>query len=262
MERTLTIFTEDFYYSVTALMAAMAVIVFIALQRVSAGYGILYTRKWGPTLDNRTGWVAMEAPAFVSMLCFWLLSPRSGAVAPAVMASLFLLHYFQRSFVFPFLIRGKSRMPVAIVVMGVTFNIVNAYLIGGWLFWVAPVGRYTVSWLCDPLFILGAVVFFFGMWVNLQSDYIVRHLRKAGDTRHYIPCGGFYRYVTSANYFGELVEWTGYAILTWSVGGAVFALWTFANLAPRARKLTARYEEEFGDDYRRLHRRHIIPFIY
>ena len=32
-----------------------------------------------------------------------------------VFACLFLLHYFQRSFVFPLLMRGKSRMPVAIV---------------------------------------------------------------------------------------------------------------------------------------------------
>ena len=77
-----------------------------------------------------------------------------------------------------------------------------------------------------------------------------------------MPMGGMCRYVTSANYFGEFVEWTGFAILTWSWAGAVFALWTFANLAPRARDLSRRYETEFGDAYTKLHRRHIIPFIY
>lgn len=71
-----------------------------------------------------------------------------------------------------------------------------------------------------------------------------------------------FRYVSSANYFGEVVEWTGFAILTWSWAGAVFALWTFANLAPRAGKIRDRYADEFGDEFRRLKLRRIIPYIY
>lgn len=90
----------------------------------------------------------------------------------------------------------------------------------------------------------------------------MRNLRRPGDTRHYIPRGGMYRFVTSANYFGEFTEWAGFAILTWSVAGAVFALWTFANLAPRAMQIHRRYLSEFGDEYRSLNRRYIIPFIY
>ena len=96
----------------------------------------------------------------------------------------------------------------------------------------------------------------------MHSDHVIRSLRKPGDTRHYIPTRGFYRYVASANYFGELTEWIGYAILTWSLGGAVFALWTFANLAPRARSIHRRYCREFGDEYRNLGTRYLIPFIY
>ena len=71
-----------------------------------------------------------------------------------------------------------------------------------------------------------------------------------------------FRYVSSANYLVELVEWTGFAILTWSAAGAVFALWTFANLAPRARKINERYSQEFGDEFKRLNLKSIIPFIY
>lgn len=152
-------------------------------------------------------------------------------------------------------------MPLAVILMGVVFNLINAYMIGGWLFYIAPL-QYPVSWLYSPLFILGTLIFFCGMWINIKSDSIVRHLRKPGDTRHYIPKGGLYNYVTSANYFGEFVEWTGYAILTWSLGGLAFAVWTFANLAPRARSIHQRYISEFGDDYRCLHRKYIIPFIY
>lgn len=257
-------FAPDTYYTVIWTMIALAVIVFIALHRVTAGYGMAFTRAWGPSVPNRLGWVLMEAPVFFAMLALWALAPqREGtAAATAVLAAFFLLHYFQRSFIFPLLIRGKSRMPLSIILMGVTFNLVNAYMIGGWLFWLAPAGMYTDAWLTSPCFIAGTLLFFAGMAVNLHSDHVVRNLRAPGDTRHYIPRGGMYRYVTSANYFGEFIEWTGYALLTWSMAGAVFAIWTFANLAPRARSLNARYTAEFGDEYRKLNLKYIIPFIY
>lgn len=256
------IFNPTIYWSITGVMAGLAVIVFIALQRFTAGYGMMYRKGWGPTVGNRLGWVLMEAPSFVAMLLLWLLSPRSHDAAPIVMASLFLLHYLQRSFIFPLLMRGKSRMPWAIILMGVAFNVINAYMLGGWIFYIAPPGTYTTAWLTSPLFIVGTLIFLVGMAINLQSDNIVRHLRRPGDTAHYIPRGGMYRFVTSANYFGEITEWTGYAILTWSIPGAVFVLWTFANLAPRAKQIHRRYISEFGDEYTRLHRRYIIPFIY
>ena len=98
--------------------------------------------------------------------------------------------------------------------------------------------------------------------VSYTHLYIIRHLRKPGDTRHYIPRGGMFRYVSSANYFGELTEWVGFAIASWSWAGAVFAWWTFANLAPRAASLYKRYEKEFGQEFTSLHRKRIIPFIY
>lgn len=259
MER---LFNPELYWSIIGSMVCLAVVVFVALHRVTAGYGMMYNRKWGPAVGNRLGWVLMEAPSFFAMLALWLLSDRRGEAAPIVMAALFLVHYFQRSFIFPFLIRGKGKMPLAIILMGVIFNVVNAYMLGGWIFYVSAPEAYPVSWLYSPLFIVGTLIFLTGMGINLQSDSIVRHLRKPGDTRHYIPRGGMYRYVTSANYFGEFMEWVGFAILTWSVAGAVFALWTFANLAPRAIKIHQRYISEFGDEYRNLRRRYIIPFIY
>ena len=256
------LFNPILYQTVVASMAALAVIVFIALQRITPGYGILYNSKWGPAISNRTGWIIMEAPVFFAMLLLWLMSPRRAEAAPAAMASLFLLHYFQRSFIFPLMLRGNSRMPVAIVTSGIIFNLINAYMLGGWIFYVSPPGSYPASWLASPMFITGTAVFFAGMAINWQSDHIVRHLRKPGDTRHYIPRGGMFRYVTSANYFGEFLEWTGFAILTWSAAGAVFALWTFANLAPRAAATHRRYIREFGDEYSSLGRKYILPFIY
>jgi len=239
-------------------MAALGAVVFVALYFVDAGYGYLFNPKFGRPVPNRTGWVLMEAPAFVAMVCMMVTAPAF-EIVPVLLAVLYLHHYFQRSFIFPLLMRGRSKMPLGIVVMGMVFNTVNAVLIGLWLFWYAPAGYYDLK---APHLWIGIVLFFVGMTINMQADHIVRHLRKPGDTKHYIPRGGMFRYVSSANYFGELVEWTGFAIASWSGAGLLFVWWTFANLVPRSAALYRRYEAEFGDEFRALKRKRIIPFIY
>lgn len=245
-----------------AIMAAVAVAVFVSLFFVDAGYGKFYTKKWGPAISNRLGWVLMECPVFFLMIALWLCSDRRDDLPRIVMLLIFEIHYFQRSFIFPLLIRGEGRMPLSIIVMSILFNSLNALAQGGWLFYFSPLERYTVAWLSDPRFIAGTLLFFYGMYVNISSDSIIRHLRKPGDNAHYLPEGGMFKYVTSANYFGELLEWVGFAILSWSLSGALFALWTFANLGPRAARIYERYKQEFPGrlDTERVKR--MIPFIY
>jgi len=97
-------------------------------------------------------------------------------------------------------------MPAGIMLMGITFNLLNGYMQGEWIFYLAPQDMYTKSWLHSPQFIVGTILFFTGMAINIQSDHIVRHLRKPGDTNHYLPKKGLFKYVTSANYFGEIVR--------------------------------------------------------
>ncbi len=241
-------------------MALMGVVVFVALYFVEAGYGYLFNPKFGFPLSNKVGWVLMEAPAFLVM-AWWCTKSTLGQTVQLVLAALYLLHYFQRSFIFPLLMRGRSKMPVGIALMGLVFNSINAFLIGCWLFELAPAGFYA-DWFTDLRFWAGLLIFLLGMGINMQADHIVRNLRKPGDTRHYIPRGGMFRYVSSANYFGELVEWTGFAIATWSWTGALFVWWTFANLAPRSASLYKRYEREFGEEFTHLGRKRILPFIY
>ena len=256
------------YYIFMTAMFAMAIIVFIALFFFKAGYGYLSASHWGPKINNKAAWVIMESPAFIFLLLYvidYLLSGRDTGNEKTVlliMAAFFLVHYFQRAFIFPFLMRGKSEMPILIMLMGMTFNGLNSYFIGSWLFEFAPAGKYTMEWLSSPQFIIGGLVFLTGMLINLDSDHVIRHLRKPGDTKHYIPKKGLYKYVTSANYFGELTEWVGYAILTWSPAGLLFAVWTFANLAPRSKAMKEKYEQEFGDEYKELKKKNLIPFIW
>ena len=197
---------------------------FFALYFIDAGYGMMYTKRWGPAIDNRLGWVIMESPVFFAMCLLWWCSDRRADTVPLIFFILFQLHYFQRSFIFPLLIKGKSKMPLAIILSGITFNLLNALMQGGWIFYVSPAGTYTPDWLYSPQFIAGIIIFFSGIAINLNSDNIIRHLRRPGDTKHYIPRGGMFRYVSSANYFGEFLEWVAFAVLTWSAAGAVFAI--------------------------------------
>lgn len=250
-------------------MAALGLVVFICLFFVKAGYGYLSSAKWGPVLNNKLAWILMEAPAFFCMLFYTLrdvfgysTASNNSKLVLYIIAGLFLLHYFQRTFIFPLLMRGKGTMPIAVMLMGMVFNCLNSWFIGKWLFTYAPDGFYPLSRLGSWQFILGTLLFFAGMFINLQSDHIIRSLRAPGDNKHYIPRKGMYKYVTSANYFGEIVEWLGFAVLSWSSCGFLFFFWTFCNLAPRSKSLTQKYEQEFGDEYRNLHKKNLIPFIW
>ena len=49
-------------------MSLVAIVVFVALHFVDAGYGKFYNRKWGPSVNNKLGWVLMESPVFIAML--------------------------------------------------------------------------------------------------------------------------------------------------------------------------------------------------
>ena len=250
-------------------MAALAVLVFIALNFVEASYGITFDKKWGVAINNKVAWLCMEAPVFILMTVLCLLSPRmtpfcmDTSFVPFLMFLFFQTHYIRRSFIFPFLLKGKNKMPVTVMMMGVLFNLCNAFMQGGWLFYKSPEGIYSMGWLLTPQFIIGVIIFFSGMTLNIQSDKIIQDLRKPGDSNHYLPSKGLFRYVTGAHYFGELIEWTGFAILTWSIPGALFVLWTLANLAPRANVVYKKYKKMFGAETineRKLKR--IIPYIY
>lgn len=252
--------TLEHFNILLIIMAAIAAIVFVALYFVEAGYGMLFNKRWGAPIPNKIAWVCMEAPVFLVMLLLWAWSDRRFETVPLLFFLFFELHYLQRSFIFPLLIKGKSKMPAGIMAMGIVFNLLNGYIQGMWIFYLSPENMYTAEWLTTPQFMVGTLLFFGGMLVNWQSDYIVRHLRRPGDTNHYLPRGGMFDYVTSANYFGELVEWCGFALLTWSASGALFAWWTFANLVPRANTIWHKYKAMFGPEVGR--RKRIIPFIY
>lgn len=243
-------------------MMALAVVVFVCLYFINAGYGQFRTGQWGPSINNRVAWVLMEAPVFLVMCLIWGSAGFDLRLPQLVLLLLFQLHYFQRSFVFPFLLQGKGRMPLTIIGMGILFNVINGVLQGGGLYWYPnPDFSLGAAYLWRPHVLLGILLFLVGLVINWHSDHVIRHLRKPGDTGHYLPRKGMYRYVTSANYLGELMEWVGFALAAATPAAWVFPVWTAANLVPRAHAIHRRYHREFGDEALGSRRR-IIPFIY
>lgn len=69
-------------------------------------------------------------------------------------------------------------MALIIMLLGMLFNCVNALMQGGWLFYKSPDDYYTIDWLTTPQFIIGTIIFFVGMIINIHSDNIIRNLRK------------------------------------------------------------------------------------
>lgn len=257
------------FYDICFMMIVLGCIVWVSLYFVDAGYGKMTSEKWGPAINNKIGWMLMECPVFLVVLYFWAKSPVRFNVPYLLFFLLFEFHYLHRAFIAPFLMRGKSKMPFAIMLLSVAFNLINGWMQGKWLFELAPQHPeyqmlYTTNWLLDWRFIAGTVIFFTGMTINWHSDYIIRHLRQPGDTKHYLPKGGMYNYVTSANYLGEIIEWMGWAMLTWSLAGFVFFFFTMSNLVPRSNSIYKKYQNEFADEFeaRRPKLKRILPFIY
>ncbi|KAM9065904.1 3-oxo-5-alpha-steroid 4-dehydrogenase 2 isoform 3-T3 [Sarcophilus harrisii] len=163
---------------------------------------------------------------------------------------------FSGTFIYSLLTRG-SPFPLKLLFPGLIFCTVNGFLQGHYLIYCA---EYPDEWFTDVRFTSGIFLFFLGMTINIHSDYLLRHLRKPGETSYKIPQGGLFTYISGANYFGEIVEWIGYAMATWSLPGLAFAFFSLCFLGKRAREHHRFYLKKF-QDYPKS-RKAIIPFIF
>jgi protein-S-isoprenylcysteine O-methyltransferase Ste14 len=235
----------------------VGVVTFLVLFFITAPYGRHTRGGWGPTLSNRLGWLIMESPAALAFAGIYAVGKHATEPVPLVLCALWLTHYVHRAFIFPFRLRSaKKPMPISVMSMAIVFNGINAYLNARW---ISDLGSYGTDWLRDPRFVAGVIAFVGGMAMNIQSDNILFALRKPGESGYRIPEGGAYRWVTSPNYLGELIEWAGWAMATWSLAGLSFFLFTFANLVPRAIAHHRWYRETFPE-YPKS-RRAVIPWL-
>jgi 3-oxo-5-alpha-steroid 4-dehydrogenase 1 len=237
---------QAFFNILLVVWFVLAAVIFITLFFIVAPYGRHSRRSWGPQMGDKLGWIVMEAPAPVLFAAFFMLGINHISLTAIAFLILWEMHYLHRAFIYPFTRRsGASGMAVVVVCMGLVFNMGNAYLNGRYLFTLS--GGYINGWLLTPQFITGAALFIAGFAINRWADISLRDLRQPGESGYKIPEGGLYRWISCPNYFGEMLTWVGWAVATWSLAGLAFAVFTMANLAPRARAHHLWYKRQFAD---------------
>jgi len=173
--------TLSTYHLFTGVWIFFSIIIFLTLLKITVPYGRHTRQGWGPMLSERFGWVFMEFPSVAVMPILFAMSPSKKNLVLVLFFLLWELHYINRTFIYPLRIRGNRKlMPLAVVFTAFFFTIINGYLNGIYLFYIAD--RYALSWFGDPRFIAGMIVFFTGFFINQVSDSILRNLRKKNGT--------------------------------------------------------------------------------
>jgi protein-S-isoprenylcysteine O-methyltransferase Ste14 len=248
----------DHYYLLIKIWIGFGILLFPVLLSITAPYGRHSRKDWGPVIPNRVGWIIMELPALVMFIVFFMVGPNPVGFVSLIFFILYTIHYTNRAIVFPLRTHTSEKfMPLIIAVFAIFFNLVNGFINGHYFGSIS--GGYGVEWLYDIRFITGGFLFLLGMAINLKSDNQLLALRRTVQNGYSIPTGGLFRYVSCPNFFGEILEWTGFAIMTWSPAALAFAVWTLVNLIPRAIDHHRWYREKFSDYP--PERKAVIPFI-
>lgn len=236
----------------------VAAVTFVIVAFIDAPYGRHARRGWGPQIPTRLGWIVMESPAIIGPIVIMAAAPPA-TTSPAawILLGIWLFHYGYRTLVFPWLIRANgSTMPVVVAALAFVYNVFNAWVN---FTWVSQHGEYGWSWLTQPTFFAGLALFVAGFLGHVRSDHILRNLRAPGETGYRIPHGFLFRWVSCPNYFSEIVQWFGWALLAWSPAGLMFAVYTIANLGPRAVAHHQWYRTTFADYP--PSRRALVPWV-
>jgi 3-oxo-5-alpha-steroid 4-dehydrogenase 1 len=247
---------EKIQVGLTVFIFVMSVLSFWGSLRTVNPYGRHMQKDQSNTLPALPAWLLFESPQWFSFAITFWLSAQSPSPAALTLFALWQAHYIHRAILYPLRMRDRhKRFPLSGVVYGIAFNSINGF-INGYAVAHAP-HLASASWLSDPRFIAGLAIAATGWVINFQADTILINLRKDGFTGYRVPYGGFFRYVSSANYFGEIVLWCGWAMMSWTLAGLSFAVFTISNLLPRALSHHRWYVETFADYPR--DRKAIIP---
>lgn len=266
--RALPTNTVELSHLAAAVMIIAGIAAFISLQFLSAPYGrhggTPLADWFGPKLNGRLAWCLQEAPsALLPGWYWWTYGAGFNWATHAAMAML-VTHYVQRAFVYPFQMNSPSATPLAIAGMAYLFCSYNGWMQGLSMSTMGVAGAD--SRLDCARQAAGAALWLAGLAINLHADSVLRALRTPANPeyqpgkRYYIPRGGAFRWVSGANYFGEILEWTGWALFCGTFASAAFAWFTFANVAPRAASHHRWYQSKF-DDYPKS-RAAVIPYLW
>ena len=246
------------YFNIVYAWIIIGLLSFPFILKFDAPYGRHSSSKWGYSIDNKLAWIVMELPALLVCPLIFYLSTNEKSILTSFFIFLWLVHYFNRTIIYPNrILTKKKKMPLIIVMLAFIFNLVNGY-INGYYFGFIDFS-YSLEWVYTPQFIIGSILFIVGFLINTSSDSILINLRKKNTNEYTIPRKGLFNYISCPNFFGEIIEWLGFAVMTWSIAGLAFFLWTFFNLFPRALSHHTWYKNTFNDYPK--NRKAVFPFI-
>ena len=238
--------------NITYLWILIALIVLPVNLIYKAPYGKHSTKKWGKSIDNKTGWILMELPALLTcpLIYFAIVEEINLSIMFII---LWITHYFNRTIIYPLRIKTKGKkIPIAIVASAFFFNMVNGVFNG---YFLTLVQFESIS---EFYLILGFIIFIIGFYINISSDNLLIKLRT-NQKGYVIPNGKLFNYVSCPNFFGEIIEWLGFAIMTLNPGSLSFLIWTICNLIPRSKAHHKWYIENF-ENYPKK-RKAVIPYL-
>ncbi|XP_076918719.1 steroid 5-alpha-reductase DET2-like [Bidens hawaiensis] len=252
---------ESFFHTAVITYFLITPTTFISCRYITAPYGKHHRHGWGLTVPPSIAWFLMESPTLWFTLLLYPLGQHSKTLKTLTLISPFLIHYFHRTVIYPLRLRRtrtrSNGYPITIAGIAFAFNLFNSYLQTRSITEYVDYSDDQWFWL---RFGLGLVVFVVGMVVNVRSDMTLVRLKEMGKG-YRVPKGGLFEYVSCPNYFGEIVEWFGWWVMTGSWVGLGFLLYTCANLVPRAWANHKWYLDKFGAEYPKG-RKAVIPFVY
>lgn len=238
-------------FQLAVLWIIIGLVIFPINLIYKAPYGRHTSKKWGISIDNKLGWIIMELPALVVCPAIYFYFKIDFDIS-IMFICLWIIHYFNRTIIFPFRIKTKGKkMPLAIVLSAFFFNIINGLING---YFLSNINLYSES----IFLITGFLLFVLGLYINISSDNKLINLRKI-KKGYFVPKGGLFKYISCPNFFGEILEWFGFALMTFNIGSLSFFIWTCCNLIPRALAHHKWYKNKFNEYPKE--RKAILPFL-
>tara|TARA_Y100000590_G_scaffold466346_1_gene641381 strand:- start:146 stop:898 length:753 start_codon:yes stop_codon:yes gene_type:complete len=234
----------------------VAIISFFSLLKINAPYGKFSKKGWGKLFNYKIGWFIQEIISPITFSYFFLTGTTNKNIIFWILFVIWVGHYINRSIIFPLRISDASKIPLSIVLSAISFNLINGFING---YYIGNLANFDNNYLYSFNFIIGIIIFLIGLFINIYSDNVLIKI-KSKKSGYQIPKGLFYNYISCPNYLGEILEWVGFAIICWSFPSLLFAIWTIANLVPRALSNHKWYNKKFPNRYPK-NRKAILPFI-
>lgn len=244
---------DNFNFYIQLGFLSSDIFIFITLFFIDAYYGRFFNSfSLLPCIPCQLSWIIQESPCVFISLYFIITNIKLISLMNVLVLLPFLLHYIHRSFVFPFKLKTTKKTPLELTFLAFIFCTFNAIMINRSVLFYSQYDNLSFQ------IIFGMGIMIIGAVINIFHDYYIIALRKQ-TTSYIIPTKYLYDYISCPNYFGEMVEWFGFWIMSGTLSGFVFAVSTVANLFPRAIKTHQWYKKKFSEYPNE--RKAVLPFI-